>query len=68
MARRKEKLGEILQELGLLSKEDADRAAEYGLNNGKRIGEALVELEMVPEEDVARSLAAQHGMDFVEVR
>jgi type IV pilus assembly protein PilB len=67
MARKKEKLGEILQELGLLSKEDADRAAEYGLNNGKRIGEALVELELVPEEDVARALAAQHGMDFVEV-
>ena len=50
-----------------MSKEDADRAAEYGLNNGKRMGEALVELELASEEDVTRALAKQHGMEYVEV-
>jgi type IV pilus assembly protein PilB len=67
MARRRQKLGEILQEWGLVSKEDADRAAEFGLGNGKRIGHALIELELSDEENVTRALAAQHGLPFVEV-
>ncbi|MBN2561030.1 MAG: Flp pilus assembly complex ATPase component TadA [Phycisphaerae bacterium] len=67
MARKRQKLGEILQEWKLIPKEDADRAAEYGLNNGKRIGEAMIELEFASEEDVTKALAAQHGMEFIEV-
>lgn len=67
MARIRKKLGEILQEQGIVSKENADKAAEYGLNNRKRIGEALVELELANEEDVCKALAAQHGMEYVEV-
>lgn len=67
MARIRKKLGEILQEMKLVTKENADRAAEYGLNNRKRIGEALIELELVSEEDVCKALAAQHGMEFVDV-
>ncbi len=67
MARKRQKLGEILQEKKLVSKADADRAAEFGLNNRKRIGEALVELELVSEEDVAKALAEQHGLAYVEV-
>ncbi|MFQ5502086.1 MAG: GspE/PulE family protein [Phycisphaerae bacterium] len=67
MARKRQKLGEILQESNLLSKDDADRAAEFALNNGKRIGEALIELELASEEDVCKALAKQHGMDYVEV-
>ena len=51
----------------MVSKEDADRAAEYGLSSSKRIGEALVELELVSEEDVTKALAQQHGMEYVEV-
>jgi type IV pilus assembly protein PilB len=67
MARKRQKLGEILQEWKLVSKADADRAAEFGLNNGKRIGEALVELELVSEEDVTKALASQHGMEYIEI-
>jgi len=67
MARKRQKLGEILQEQNLVSKADADRAAEYGLNHRKRIGEALVELELVSEEDVCKALAQQAGVEYVEV-
>lgn len=67
MARKRQKLGEILQEKKKVSKADADRAAEFGLNNRKRIGEALVELEIASEEDVTMALAEQHGMAYVEV-
>lgn len=67
MARKRQTLGIILQEQNLVSREDADRAAEYGLNSGKRIGEALIELQLVSEEDVTRALALQHGMEYVEI-
>ena len=67
MARKRQKLGEILQERQLVTKEDADRAAEVGLNSGKRIGQVLIELQLVDEENVTRALATQHGLPFVEV-
>lgn len=67
MARKRKKLGEILLEWKLVSREDADRAAEFGLSNSKRLGEALIELELVSEEDVTKALAHQHGMEYVEV-
>jgi type IV pilus assembly protein PilB len=67
MARKRQKLGEILQEWNLVAKADADRAAEFAINNGKRIGEALIELELVSEEDVTKALASQHGMEYIEV-
>lgn len=67
MARKRQKLGEILQEQGIVSKADADRAAEFGLTNGKRIGESLVELQLATDEDVCKALARQHGMEYVEI-
>jgi type IV pilus assembly protein PilB len=67
MARTRKKIGEILQEMNVVSKEDADRAAEFGLNNNKRIGEALVELELAAEDEVTKALAQQFGMAYVEV-
>jgi type IV pilus assembly protein PilB len=67
MARKRQKLGEILQEWNLLAKADADKAAEFGLNNNKRIGEALIELELASEEDVTKALASQHGMEYIEI-
>ncbi|HVP10770.1 MAG TPA: ATPase, T2SS/T4P/T4SS family [Phycisphaerae bacterium] len=67
MARKRQKLGEILQEWNVVAKADADRAAEFAINNGKRIGEALIELKLASEEDVVKALATQHGMEYVEV-
>ena len=67
MARKRQTLGILLQEQNLVSKADADRAAEYALSSGKRIGEALIELQLASEEDVMKALAAQHGMEYVEV-
>jgi len=67
MAKKRKKLGEILQEQGLLSREDADRAAVYASNNQKRIGEALIELEIASEDDVYKALANQHGLEYVEI-
>ncbi|MCB9858366.1 MAG: Flp pilus assembly complex ATPase component TadA [Phycisphaerales bacterium] len=67
MARKRQTLGEILVEQNVLTKADADKAAEYGLNNSKRLGEALMELDLAKEEDIYKALAKQHGMKFVDV-
>lgn len=67
MARKRQTLGEILVEENVLSKADADKAAEYGLDHSKRLGEALMELDLAQEEDIYKALAKQHGMKFVEV-
>jgi len=67
MARKRQRLGEILVSWNLLSAENAERAAEVARNNGKRIGEALIELELVSDEDVSKALASQHGMEYVEI-
>ncbi|MBK8267057.1 MAG: Flp pilus assembly complex ATPase component TadA [Planctomycetes bacterium] len=67
MARKRQTLGIILQEQNKVARADADRAAEFALSNGKRIGEALIELQLATEEDVVRALATQHGMEYVEV-
>ena len=67
MAKKRQKLGEILQDWKMVSREDADRAAEFGLSNGKRIGECLQELELVSEENVAKALASQHGMEYIDL-
>lgn len=65
MARKRQTLGEILVEQNVLSQADADKAAEYGLNNSKRLGEALMELDLAQEEDIYKALAKQHGMEFL---
>ncbi|RIK67747.1 MAG: pilus assembly protein PilB [Planctomycetota bacterium] len=67
MAKKRKKLGEILQEQGLVSRDDADRAALYASNNQKRIGEAMIELEIASEDDVYKALATQHGLEYVEI-
>ncbi len=67
MARKRQRLGEILQSWNLLTEENAERAFESTRGSGKRIGEALVELELVSEEDVYKALASQHGMEYVEI-
>lgn len=64
--KRKQKLGEILQDQGVLSKSDADSAAEHGLNAGKRIGEVLIE-HGIDDQVIYRALAAQQGMEYFEI-
>ncbi len=66
MAGRK-KLGEILLESGVINANALADALQYATEHGKRIGEALVELELADEEAVTRALAAQFNMPFVEL-
>ncbi|MEC9374214.1 MAG: hypothetical protein VYC34_10240, partial [Planctomycetota bacterium] len=67
MARSRKKLGDILVKMGAASQEDIEKAAKIAQGSGKRIGEALVETGLVKEEHVAAALAAQFGLDFVDL-
>ncbi|NOX57628.1 MAG: type II/IV secretion system protein [Planctomycetes bacterium] len=67
MARKKKKLGEILLGWGIVDDDAIAQALEYGMQNGKRIGEALIELELCEEEAVSKALANQFGLEFIDL-
>ena len=67
MARHKKKIGEILVDWKVISPRALEDALKYAGEHHKRIGQALIELELCREEDVAKALAAQFGVDYVDV-
>jgi type IV pilus assembly protein PilB len=67
MARRRKKLGEILVSWDVVSPEALKEAIAYASEHGKRVGEALVELELAKEEDVTKALAAQFDLEYVDL-
>lgn len=67
MARSRKKLGEILVGWGALTQAQADQAAKVASGSGKRLGDTVVELGFAKEEQVAKALANQFAMEFVDL-
>ena len=65
MARR---LGEMLLEAGLITREQLERALDYQRETGKRIGACLIELGLITEEDLADFLSKKHGVPTINLR
>lgn len=61
-------LGALLAEAGLLEVADIDLALACAREDGKRLGEVLVEQGLVSAGEVVRLVAAQRGLPFVDVR
>ena len=59
-------LGALLLRKGLLTNEELDRALEEKVQ-GELLGEALVRLRVCFEDDIARVLAEQAGVEFVDI-
>ncbi len=59
-------IGEILTRHGLLSAHQRDLAAERA--NGKRLDQVAVEMGMLSEEDALKALAAELGMEYVDLK
>jgi type IV pilus assembly protein PilB len=59
-------LGALLLRKGLLTNEELDQALEQR-EPGELLGEALVRLRIAFEDDIARVLAEQAGVDFVDI-
>lgn len=67
MARRRKKLGEILVGWNVVTPEALADGIAYAAQHSKRIGEALVELELAGEEDITKALAAQFDLEYVDL-
>lgn len=58
-------LGELLLERNFISQQQLDKALAVQKEKGGLIGEILVELGLVREEDIAQTLTAQYGFPFL---
>jgi putative nucleotidyltransferase with HDIG domain len=65
LARSQKPLGERLVEAGLLTAEDLVRALEHQRQEGGRLGECILALELMPEGDLLRFLAAHYNTRYV---
>jgi MshEN domain len=59
-------LGTLVYRSGLMSLEDVNRALSEAADSGRRLGEVLLEYGL-PERELTRLLAAQHGQEFVDL-
>jgi hypothetical protein len=61
-------LGTLIFRAGLLPAETIENALEEGVKTGRRLGEILVERNLIKEEELTRLLAGQKGLPFVSLR
>ncbi len=67
MARSRKRLGEILVKAGVINASQAEQAIKIAQGAGKRMGDALVEAGFAKDTDVAKALADQFGMEFLDL-
>ena len=68
MARKvRQKIGELLVGWGTVPQAKVDEAIAAARGRGMRLGEALVEAGACKDEDIAKALATQFGVDFVNL-
>ncbi|RME04278.1 MAG: pilus assembly protein PilB [Planctomycetota bacterium] len=60
-------LGELLKEMELITDEELKKALKIQRKKGGALGKILVDLGYISEEDVGFALAAQMGMDVVDL-
>jgi len=63
----RQKLGEILVASKVVGEDKVKAALETARGTGKRVGEVLIEMGACSEEDVAKALRAQFGMEFLNL-
>jgi type IV pilus assembly protein PilB len=63
----RQKLGEILIGLGIVTLDQVNEAFAAARARGMRLGEILVETNVCKEEDIAKALAQQFGVDFINL-
>jgi type IV pilus assembly protein PilB len=67
-AKRGKRLGELLTDRGLLTKEQLNEALLEQSVSGKRLGAFLVDAGLLNERDLATVLAEQFGLEVVDLR
>ncbi|MGH3116964.1 MAG: hypothetical protein ACRDQ2_07585 [Gaiellales bacterium] len=64
---RREPLGALLSQAGLLTPREIDFALARARSEGKRLGEILIEYGLVTSADVIRLVAKQRGLPFLDI-
>ena len=64
---RREPLGTLLAEAGLLAEAEIELALRTARSQGKRLGEILTERGLVAPADVVRMVADQRGLPFLDI-
>jgi hypothetical protein len=59
--------GSVLLSANLLRPEQLDHALEMQRGSGKRIGQVLIELGLLYEQDIARAIAIQHDLPYIDL-
>lgn len=67
MAKKRRKLGEILYKAGILEKSALIDAIKTGQNEKKRLGQVLLEKNLIDEDTLTKALAKQYGMKYVNL-
>ena len=62
------RLGELLIDAGLATREQVVTALEMSRQGGKRVGEALIEVGALGERELARVVARQQSLEYVDLR
>ena len=58
-------LGELLLERGIINQAQMDQGLNFQREKGGLIGDILVELKFVKEDDIAQALTAQYGFPYL---
>ncbi len=61
------KLGEMLIEAGILSKEKLQDALERQKESGKRLGELIIDMQLALEDEIEEVLASQLGIERIDL-
>jgi type IV pilus assembly protein PilB len=67
MARTRKKLGQILLRWGVIDENQIEETLKVAQGSNKRFGQVLVELGHATEDDVAKALASQYGLEFIDL-
>jgi len=67
MARKKRQIGDILKRWGIVDDQQVDDALKVSGGSRDKIGSALVKLGYASQTDIAKALASQYDMEFVDL-
>jgi len=67
MSRRQRRLGEILLEWGVIEAQQLEEALKVAEGSDRRVGHCLIELGYCDDGEVAKALASQFDMEFIDL-
>ena len=66
--RKKIRIGDLLVAAGAITDEELQEAIAYQKEKGIKLGQALVELELISQELLNLTISQQLGIDYIELR